>query len=555
MLLMANSPKKVVIILAVTGLLGVGILIYLTWLIESGQTSQGESAAQTNQLAVSQAVVSTKEQCEQKGEPSSWCEEKQECIHKYSQNCIDIPIDDYLTDSSELADISGLMLYIQDGDVWKSDSNGSGAVKLIDRDAVTQAIPAPDASMIAYTIVYPSTETVKNSDGTEEIVELTETWGAKRTLYVADEVGANTHEVQEQVGRWGWVPNTRLIWYETSSLYQYFAWGYFGDNNLWVYDPSTNKSTLVRQSVDGEWGSSVPLLGIRWSPDGSHASFVTYDFFEDGETFQSLALHVVDRVTAEELNLLLIPWVGGDRGGPPPIPSFFWSEDSTTIYTGFTPVIQASYNYEKIDYLDVLKSNYISVLDIPINGQPIQTLFEPEPSIIFADESPIHLDFSEDRSKVLYFSVKSDRITEDSADDWVKYGDDDANIVVRDLQTDTIYPIDETYTMNRTRFQVTDDSVVTHITNEGIYWFNTKLVDATHWLTIYYFDFNSDTTKEIISIPAPFNEDNRLELGDISFLTGEDAILFRAGTTVFKVVNDQIGSIVENVDDVAYYSL
>ncbi len=550
MLFIPHSPKQLISTLAIAGVLGIGILAYFTWFtVGVGDVPSNGNAAITNQPAVNVAL-SAQEECARRGPSFTWCEQKQKCIDPSRQNCKDVSLDSYLTNSSTLTVLSGSMLYIQDGDVWKSDINGRTPVKLVDRDAVTKAIPSPDGSMIAYAIVYPSTETVKNADGTEESVELSGSWGAKQTLYVANGVGADSRQVQKQVGRWGWIPNTKLLWYETSSLQQYFSWGYIGDNNMWVYDPAARTSKEIRKAGDVAW--SDPLLGPRWSPDGKNVLLVTYEKIDD--TNGSLALHVVNRSTAKERNLLYIPWVGGDRGGPPPIPSFFWSGDSSTIYTGFTPVIEASNNTaNKIHYLDILRSNYISVLAIPVNGGQVKEVFPSEPSIVFADESPIHVNFSEDRSKVLYFAVKSDKVTPDSPSDWVKYGDADAQMVVRDIHKGTSYTISDTFNGNHTLFHVSDDSLSTHITDDGVYWFDTETRDSIHWLNVYYYDFTTSQKTTVATMPAPIDDDRGLLLSDISYLPSAHAVLFRAGSTLYKVQNDKIAAIVEKVDEVAYY--
>jgi hypothetical protein len=303
-------------------------------------------------------------------------------------------------------DIPGHILAIKDGDVWQIDANGERAVKLIDLDIIDDVSRSQLSRNIAYTLGQKVNETVEEYDGSTSDVTVT-----RKQLLLADEKGSDSFLIYDGVARWGWIPGEDLLWYETTSLQQFYEWGYMGNGDVWIFDPNTKKAELFISDKS----KFFPLMRAEWSPDGKKLSFVSSDF-----------LKVADRSDKVIKELFKLPYVGGDRGGPQPIPYFQWSPDSTAIYTVFTPFsLNGEGEGQQID----LQTNHVAALKIPIDGSGIERVAPEFPSQISNEETYPRAHFSDDFTKVFYPRVDS-----------VEYPDtmqaqEDVSLVMYDLAT------------------------------------------------------------------------------------------------------------------------
>lgn len=287
------------------------------------------------------------------------------------------------SESIEL-NIQGHMLVIKEGDVWQIDANGKGAIKLIDLDTVNSVSRSDFNSQIAYTLGQKVSETVEEYDGSTREITVT-----KNQLLLADEKGSDSFLVHDGVSDWGWIPGKNLIWYETSSLQQFFEWGYMGNGGVWIFDPSTKKS----EQFITDNSEYFPLMRAEWSPDGEKLAFVSSGY-----------LKVADSKSKITRELFALPYVGGNRGGPQPIPYFEWSPNSDAIYTVFTPFLVGGENTnQEID----LKTKQVAALKIPTDGSKIERVVPERPSQIANEETYPRAHYSSDFTKVFYPRVDS----------------------------------------------------------------------------------------------------------------------------------------------------
>lgn len=216
-------------------------------------------------------------------------------------------------------------------------------------------------------------------DGTTRDIEVT-----KDQLLLADEKGSNSLLVHDNISRWGWIPATDLLWYETATLQQFFDWGYGGDGNVWIFNPATKKAEKFIHDDSDYWS----LLRVEWSPDGNKFMFASGD-----------VLRVADRRTKAITTIFQLPYVGGDRGGPQPIPYFAWVLDSSSIYAIFSPFLIAG---EEANPDVILKAKHITALQLPLNGSKPVKLLPDVPSTIINEESYPRAHFSDDFNKAIY---------------------------------------------------------------------------------------------------------------------------------------------------------
>ncbi len=280
--------------------------------------------------------------------------------------------------------IDGHILLVKDGDLWQMSADGANAVKLIDLDTIQRGSRSPASNRIAYTLRQGVTETVTEHDGTTRNVEI-----SKQQLLLADEKGSDSFLVKDNIARWGWIPSTDLLWYETATLQQFFGWGYGGDGNVWIFNPTTRKAEKFIHDDSAHW----QLLGAEWSPDGNKLMFASGD-----------VLRVADRRTKAIATIFQLPYVGGDRGGPQPIPYFAWALDSSSIYTIFSPFFFSPFliSGEEPNPDIALKAKHIIALRLPLDGSKPTRLIPNAPSTIINKESYPRAQFSNDFSKAIY---------------------------------------------------------------------------------------------------------------------------------------------------------
>ncbi len=309
----------------------------------------------------------------------------------------------------------GILLYIVDGDLWQADQNGKTNIKLIDKDIISMADLSSSRNSIAYVVNTKTRETITTYEGKKEERDF-----VRYDLLLADRNGANSYLVKEGVNRWGWVPATDLLWYESSELGQFFDWTYLGNADIWIFDIKNKKASLI---VDDD-----QMLGIKWSFDGNKV------FYIGNKTGGSLSLKVIDRSTSSKKDLFDIPYVGGDRGGPPPIPSFYWDNNSEFIYTAFTPLLWDNKN----EFKNKFSSGYLSGWKIPTDGSEPSKIFPDIPSAGLNEETYPGVVFNEDFSKVSYTRFKEENLKGLEPNSWF-YNDGSIpfSLVVYDIKNQT----------------------------------------------------------------------------------------------------------------------
>jgi len=276
-------------------------------------------------------------------------------------------------------DIKGHVLFVKEGDLWRMDFSGKNPIKLIDLDTIVRGSRSPISNLIAYTLRKTQKETVKEYDGTTKEVDVN-----KMQLLLADEKGTNSILIADSVDEWGWIPSTNLLWYETAVLDQYFGWDYFGKGEVWIFDPTTKKANKFIEA-----GAEIlSLHRPRWSPDGTKLMFINGDMIK-----------IADRFTSVTRDVYTLPYVGGDRGGPQPIPALAWSPDSMSIYTVFSPLIFNETDNNRLN----LKSKHVYAFQIPINGgSPIKLMPEVPTLTAISEEGQFRAQFSQDFSSIIY---------------------------------------------------------------------------------------------------------------------------------------------------------
>lgn len=277
--------------------------------------------------------------------------------------------------------LSGLIFFIKEGDLWQLDVTNNAAIKLIDLDNIQKFSVSPDQNRIAYSLAKTVKENVTEFDGTKHDVEV-----VKHQLLLADGKGTSSIFIQDKITSYGWIPSSDLLWYETAELNQEWgSWVYGGSGTLWIFDPTTKKAEKFFQD-DTDF---YPLLNAQWSPDGTRLMFVSSEM-----------LKVADRKTKTVKTLIKNPYVGGDRGGPQPIPYFEWATDSLSIYAIFSP-FAVSDSPMQIGNIQ-LREKYITAIKIPVDGSQPTELMPKQPSDIVNEESYPRAQFSEDFKKIIY---------------------------------------------------------------------------------------------------------------------------------------------------------
>lgn len=300
-----------------------------------------------------------------------------------------------MTPASEVDAKEGILLYVSEGDLWQANKNGKENVKLIDNDKIAEAKLSSDKNNIAYTVKKDNKETITTYEGKKEERDF-----IRYDLFIADRKGANSYLVKDGVMRWDWVPSTDLLWYESSELGQFMDWQYLGKDDIWIFDINDKKSNLLAKDNG--------ILNIKWSFDGSKVLYVGY------KTGGNLSLKVINRSTSSKKDLFDIPYVGGDRGGPPPAPSFYWDNNSEFIYTAFTPLL-----WDKNDELkNKFSSGYLSGWKIPADGSEPVKIFPDVPSAGLNDETYPGVVFNEDFSKVSYTRFKEENLKGLEPNNW-----------------------------------------------------------------------------------------------------------------------------------------
>lgn len=315
-------------------------------------------------------------------------------------------------------DITGHILAIKDGDVWQIDANGENAVKLIDLDTISSVSRSDLSNKIAYTLKQQVETTIEWYDGSQRNVEV-----PKSQLYLADQKGSNSQLIYDGVASWGWIPDSDSLWYETASSEVVgggmFPHSYKSTGEVWVFDLTTQESSKILDIDDsnakGVLDSELLVRRVEWSPDGQKMMYLSEN-----------ALYVINKNTLNTQKLFSLPYVGGDRGGPQPIPFFQWSPDSTAIYTVFTPFALGDEDEDRqIDF----QTKHVAALKIPIDGSAIERVIPEVPSQIANEETYPRAHFSDDFTKVFYPRVNS-----------VQYPDtmraqEDVSLVMYDLVT------------------------------------------------------------------------------------------------------------------------
>ncbi|OGZ37034.1 MAG: hypothetical protein A3D38_02250 [Candidatus Portnoybacteria bacterium RIFCSPHIGHO2_02_FULL_40_23] len=267
--------------------------------------------------------------------------------------------------------ISGQIYFIKEGDLWRIDANGENAAKLIDLDTLNGVALSPNKNNVAYTRGKKINELVTEYDGTKHEIEV-----EKNELLVADSKGTNSISIFNNVGQWGWISGTNLLWYETATLQQYFDWGYMGDGNIWIINLENKKADKFIEEKE--------VRRPQWSPDGDKLLFISTD-----------ELKVADRKTKSVTTIFKIPYVGGDRGGPAPVPAFHWAPDSTGVYTIFSAHLGGTTNTYQ------LKSEHVTAIKIGLGGE-ITKLMPDKPSPILNEETYPRANFSDGFNKIIY---------------------------------------------------------------------------------------------------------------------------------------------------------
>lgn len=400
-------------------------------------------------------------------------------------------------EEKEPIDVDGHILLIRDGDVWRAEGGGSDSVKLIDRDTVKTVARSRTTGQIAYT------------------------QDAPQNLYLASDIGTDSIFVQGRVAHWGWVPNSNLLWYEIESPVPAEAWpGVLGDGNIWVYNTVTGVRTKL---ITIDTTNSISQVGgtLSWSPNGMLAWYKVYNGEDD-------ALHVFDRQSLESRSLFTLPYVGGNRGGPQPIPFFQWSPDSTAIYTVFTPYSAGDFGQSTREI--ELEHRTLAALRIPADGSPISRVAPAvrTPSLMNAETFP-RAHYSDDMRYVFY-----ERCQEDSSGSCAM---DHSVFVVRDTQTN-----EESILVNSPKTiarQVDYGAPLTWIKDDSVFTIN-KGREGVEFLK---YDLSTDTKIVITSVPftSPL-------IWNTHFEPVSESLYFHSDTTLYILNKNGLDVVAENVE-------
>lgn len=457
-------------------------------------------------------------------------------VFKKESQDIDSQIDNQ-QDLVQKKEKSDVILYISDGDLWQSDALGKNKVKLIDRDVIQRASFSSNRERIAYSELRTVTEKVVSYEGVEE-----ERTFKVRDLLLANERGANSILVKAGVNRWGWIPSTDLLWYETSSLQQLFGWIYAGNDDIWVFDMEKKKANLITTEKKGYLG----ILRPQWSPDGNKLSYVS-----------DMNLMVVDRNTLEKKELLEIPYVGGDRGGAPPIPSLYWGNDSEYIYTAFTPLLFEP-DKKNADFMEKYKSGYLSGWKIPINGdEPIQIIPEA-PTPITNEEVFLSVIFNNDFSKVIYRRYEQEDIKGLEPYEWFYLNHPDReyldySLILYDMETQEEKMLIEGFKNYKINFNTWDFysngyGLYIFLEDDFLYFF-ANVGDSKNQVSIVAVDLELGESEEIYSFDFNWGE----KLKGFKYDSQEGVIYFGYNNQIFSVKGKDVEKVLDNTSDVQYY--
>lgn len=289
---------------------------------------------------------------------------------------------------------TGTLLYVSGGDLWRSTLAGTSNVKLIDADTVGNARYSPDRSKIAYTKKVSAEKEIPEDVSDEQYNAGQKYVFDEFSLFVANPLGQNSARVYEAVNRWGWVPGTDMLWYESASVRQNFAVGVYGDGTIFLVD-SNGKAAQKIISADADWH----LLNITWDPKGQRVAYIRSDY-------PALAIYTYDRLRKKETKLMDLPYMGGDRGGPPPVPSLVWNDDGSGLYTGFA-TLGLTEQHKQLGLDKKLKLGYTAIFRIDSSSGDAIKLAEA-PSCFLTDERGPGLMFARDFSQAIYPVLNED---------------------------------------------------------------------------------------------------------------------------------------------------
>jgi hypothetical protein len=428
---------------------------------------------------------------------------------------------------------AGNFIFVQDGDVWVSNGGGQERVKLVDIDKAESALLSPNKNFIAYTILVTTSETYKGYPRQEY---------QHHRMLLANKQGSNSVLVKEAVNRWGWVPGTELLWYEPASLQEFFGPGYFGEGSVILFDPISKNSTAI-VDTNSVWSLLRPL----WSPDGSKLAYA-----EEG------VLKITDRTTRNTTNLLNLPYVGGDRGGPAPIPAFYWSADSKHIYIVFTPLLTQWTDPD--DSSKDLASGYIHAYRIDTaTGNKNQLLpFGQIPSAVTNEEVPFPGTFSEDFSKIIYWRYKTQDIVGLTPEQWVYSGNAKGSpyLVMYDLQTglesvllENIKDYGKTYFNSASQ----PNYAPAFITKESIY-FLVRKYEASNWVSLTEIKIDTKNKKAyIFDIPNSGNDTNMIDLLlSVKFDSNTGKLYYIRNNNGYVLFDGRETVLIENISSLDY---
>ncbi|MBU0706743.1 hypothetical protein KKG41_00010 [Patescibacteria group bacterium] len=456
-------------------------------------------------------------------------------------------------------DVSGSILYVKDGDIWKSDANGKNSFNIVDRDTVVDAHYSEKNVYLGYSQYIPSIETVTYEDE-EETINLTSEHDARKELYIADAVGVNSRLIADSIERWGWVPNaSNLIWYESAALQRVFNLGYYGENKIWIYDLETETAQLIRdENKAGDAYYAWRILVPTWSPDGNWLAYYGYRRGGD-DSYLGVSLRAVNRITKEVKDLLPIPWVGGDRGGYPPVPPIHWSNDSSSVITAFTPILGVSGNDElDAEYDKLFTSGYHTVLNIPVDGSAITRLINDAPAPVLSIESRVPFALDENQSHAVFRSyahVSSDVFVNDPWQ-WFggEYGGSYAALVYYDLENGNEIVLNDDEINNEALTHWHDNRLAT-LTDTHYSILMVETANDQKYIRLDKYTLEDNNTPEVVFrlLKPDIVDANSEGLQNIGWQDSFGALYFTVGNNLYLSQYDKLVKLAEGVTFAGYY--
>lgn len=353
-----------------------------------------------------------------KAKPVACTQEAKQCsdgsyVSRTGPNCEFAECPSTNQSPSALPDVTdGQILFIREGDIWISKLDGREELKLADVNNAIEAQLSPDKNFIAYTLKAERDEQVKDVENqpfhTEKITRF--------LLYIADRQGSNSVLVKDPVDVWGWIESSNMLWYESASLGMFFGWGFLGDGKLYIYDPTIKKSIFIND-FNTENICSFSFFYPEWSSDGNKLVCIG----PSRESGASSRIQVFDIETHKSTTLIDIPYIGGDRGGPAPVPAYYWSPDNKYIYTIFTPLLTSWTGADNLAFKEY-KTGYVHVYKITVATGEKEMVAPLVPSMILNEERFPQGNFSIDFKKVVYPRFKDADIQGLTSEQWAGYG-------------------------------------------------------------------------------------------------------------------------------------